>query len=125
MVEGFRHVPGNHCGSTALRNLLAHAGIELTEEMAFGLGAGACFYYIPIDGESPSRFTNGRTGRLEETFLKLTGAPLRLRTPEEPAEAWKLAAADIDEGRPALLLTDLYYLDHYGNSAHFPGTRSC
>ena len=24
-------------------------------------------------------------------------------------------------GAPALLLTDLYYLDHYGNSAHFPG----
>ena len=24
-------------------------------------------------------------------------------------------------GRPALLLTDLYYLDHYGSSAHFPG----
>ena len=24
-------------------------------------------------------------------------------------------------GRPALLLTDLFYLDHYGNSAHFPG----
>jgi hypothetical protein len=27
----------------------------------------------------------------------------------------------VDEGRPVLLLTDLYYLDHYGRSAHFPG----
>ena len=27
----------------------------------------------------------------------------------------------IDDGRPALLLTDLFHLDHYGNSAHFPG----
>ena len=27
----------------------------------------------------------------------------------------------VDSGRPAILLTDLYYLDHYGNSAHFPG----
>ncbi len=27
----------------------------------------------------------------------------------------------VDDGRPALLLTDLFYLDHYGNSAHFPG----
>ena len=27
----------------------------------------------------------------------------------------------LDDGRPPLLLTDLYYLDHYGKSAHFPG----
>jgi hypothetical protein len=27
----------------------------------------------------------------------------------------------IDAGRPVILLTDLYYLDHYGKSAHFPG----
>ena len=120
-VPGFTHVPGNHCGSTALRNLLRFHGVPISEELAFGLGAGACFYYIPIDESSPSRFTNGRTGRLEETFLKLTGAPLRMRTPDDAEEAWQLAAADIDEGRPALLLTDLYYLDHYGNSAHFPG----
>jgi hypothetical protein len=32
-----------------------------------------------------------------------------------------MAKADVDSGRPALLLTDLYYLDHYGRSAHFPG----
>ena len=42
--------------------------------MAFGLGAGACFYYIALDGQSPSRFTNGRTSRLEEEFVELTGS---------------------------------------------------
>jgi hypothetical protein len=121
MIPGFTHQPGNHCGSTALRNLLTFHGVPISEELAFGLGAGASFYYIPMEGISPTRFTNGRTGRLEETFLELTGAPLRLRTAEDPAEAWDLAAATVDEGRPSLLLTDLYYLDHYGNSAHFPG----
>jgi hypothetical protein len=74
MVPGFRHRAGNHCGSTALRNLLAFGGLELSEEMAFGLGAGAAFYYVVVVA-----------------------------------------------GRPALLLTDLYHLDHYGRSAHFPG----
>ena len=66
MVPGFHHIPGHHCGSTALRNLLAHHGAEISEELAFGLGAGACFFYISHDDLSPSRFTNGRTGRLEE-----------------------------------------------------------
>jgi len=121
-VRGYVHTPGNHCGSTALRNLLAFHGVALSEEMAFGLGAGAGFYYLAFDGSSPSRFFNGRTARLEESFRELTGAALELRTFGEDAEAgWKAARAEVDAGRPALLLTDLYYLDHYGNSAHFPG----
>jgi hypothetical protein len=121
MVPDYRHVPGNHCGSTALRNLLAFHGVEISEEMAFGLGAGACFYYVVLDETSPSRFTNGRAARLEENFLELTEVPLRLRTEKDPEASWELAKADVDAGRPALLLTDLYYLDHYGRSAHFPG----
>ena len=121
MVPGYTHRPGNHCGSTALRNLLAFHGVELSEEMALGLGAGACLYFIPMDGQSPSRFLNGRTSRLEEQFVELTGAPLHLRTFGGPEESWAAARAAVEGGSPALLLTDLYYLDHYGKSAHFPG----
>lgn len=122
-VPGFVHTPGHHCGSTALRNLLAFHGIEISEEMAFGLGAGAGFYYLALDDTSPSRWFNGRTARLEESFRELTGAALELRTfaEEAGAEAWEAARAEVDAGRPTLLLTDIYYLDHYGNSAHFPG----
>jgi Butirosin biosynthesis protein H, N-terminal/Domain of unknown function (DUF4872) len=121
MVPGYRHVPGNHCGSTALRNLLAFHGADITEEMALGLGAGISFYYVSLDGSSPSRFTNGRVGRLEEQFVELTAAPIRLDTFADPDAAWEAARAAVDGGRPAILLTDLYYLDHYGSSAHFPG----
>ncbi len=122
-VPAYTHHPGHHCGSTALRNLLGHHGVEISEEMAFGVGAGACFYYVTLEDASPSRWFNGRTARLEESFNELTGgAALSLRTFEKGDEgAWEAARAEIDEGNPVLLLTDLYYLDHYGNSAHFPG----
>lgn len=122
-VPGFVHTPGNHCGSTALRNLLAFHGVEISEETAFGLGAGAGFYYLAMEDASPSRWFNGRTARLEETFRELTGAALELRTfaEEDGGEAWEAARSEVDAGKPALLLTDIYYLDHYGNSAHFPG----
>jgi hypothetical protein len=56
MVPGYRHLPGHHCGSTALRNLLGFHGVELSEEMAFGLGAGASFYYLVLEEASPSRW---------------------------------------------------------------------
>jgi hypothetical protein len=121
MVPGYRHIPGNHCGSTALRNLLAFHGVDLSEEMALGLGAGVSFYYVALDGQTPSRFTNGRVGRLEEQFVELTEAPIRLATFDDPGSSWEAARAAVEAGRPAILLTDLYYLDHYGKSAHFPG----
>jgi hypothetical protein len=122
-VPGFVHTPGHHCGSTALRNLLAFHGAEVSEETAFGLGAGAGFYYLAMEDSSPSRWFNGRAARLEETFRELTGAALELRTFGAGADeaAWEAARAEVDAGKPALLLTDIYYLDHYGNSAHFPG----
>jgi hypothetical protein len=121
-VPDYTHTPGHHCGSTALRNLLAFHGVELSEEMAFGLGAGACFYYLALDDTSPSRWFNGRTARLEESFRDLTGSALRMRTFEEgDGGAWDAARAEVDSGNPVLILTDLFYLDHYGNSAHFPG----
>jgi hypothetical protein len=121
-VPGYVHTPGNHCGSTALRNLMAFHGIAISEEMAFGLGAGAGFYYLALDDTSPSRWFNGRTARLEESFRDLTGAALELRTFDGgDGESWQAARDEVDAGRPALLLTDIYYLDHYGNSAHFPG----
>jgi hypothetical protein len=122
-VPGFVHTPGHHCGSTALRNLLGFHGVEISEEMAFGLGAGAGFYYLAMEDASPSRWFNGRTARLEESFRELTGAALELRTfaTEDGDAAWEAARATVDSGQPALLLTDIFYLDHYGNSAHFPG----
>src|SRR4051812_18019507 len=121
MVPGFRHLPGHHCGSTALRNLLGFHGVDLSEEIAFGLGAGACFYYFTLEQGSPSRFINGRVARLEENFRELTDGALEMRTFDSPEGGWDAARAEVDGGRPALLLTDLYYLDHYGRSAHFPG----
>src|SRR6476659_10330014 len=106
MVPGYRHAPGSHCGSTALRNLLAFHGAKISEEMALGLGAGVSFYYVALDGQSPSRFTNGRAARLEEQSVELTAAPIRLETFADPEAAWEAARAAVDGGRPAILLTD-------------------
>ncbi len=84
---------------------------------------GRRFFYVALEGQSPSRFTNGRVARLEEQFVELTGAPMRLDTFEDPERSWEAARAAVDEGRPAILLTDLYYLDHYGTLGPLPGPR--
>ena len=69
--------------------------------MAFGLGAGACFYYVALEDASPSRWFNGRVARLEENFRELTGAALEMRTFEERRrEAWAAARTRSTTGAP-------------------------
>lgn len=121
MVPGFRHRPGRHCGSTALRNLCAFHGLELSEAAAFGLAAGPCFYYFDPPGSSPSRMMNGRTARLEPQFVELTGAAVEQQAFDDEEQSWTAVRATLDGGAPVLCLTDLYHLEHYGRSAHFPG----
>ena len=123
---GWSRASSTSPGTTAARPRCATCsrfhGTDVTEELAFGLGAGPCFYYFADDALSPTRFTNGRTGRLEENFLELTGAPLRLRTADDPRGVLGAGPRDRRRGPAgAAPDTDLFYLDHYGNSAHFPG----
>lgn len=121
ILDGFTHVPGHHCGSTAIADLVRFHGTPISEELAFGLGAGAGFCYFELDEGTLPRYTNGRSPRLEEQFVEITGAPIEKLTFDGPEQAWDATRATIDSGRPAILNTDLFYLDYYGNSVHFPG----
>lgn len=120
-VPDFIHDPGRHCGSTALRNLVRFYGVDLPEGVLFGLAAGACFYYVAVPNASPSRFINGRAARLEHQLLEIAPGPFELRESEDADEAWSFVRNQINGGKPAVLLTDLYYLEYYDSSAHFPG----
>lgn len=42
IVDGSLHAGGLRCEMTALRVLLSHTGIELSEPLLFGLGSGPC-----------------------------------------------------------------------------------
>ena len=44
----FSHRQSAHCESGVLANLLTHHGLELSEAMTFGLGAGLFFAYLPF-----------------------------------------------------------------------------
>ena len=78
LVDDYQHQTGEHCASTALRNLLAHQGTLLSEGMIFGLASGLGFFYLK--GEmSPSRMFHGRTVSLENDFGENADVPLRDR----------------------------------------------
>src|ERR1043166_3869422 len=44
----FTHYQHAHCESGVTTNLLRHAGIQITEPLAFGIGAGLFFGHLPF-----------------------------------------------------------------------------
>ena len=124
MVEGYPHVPGEHCASTALRNIMQFHGTELSEGMIVGLAAGLGFYYICSESTSPSRMFHGRTFDLEQTFCKNIGIPFEDRPVTDDALAWSAVKQKIDSGLPVMVSTDTFYLEYQNTTSHFPGHRA-
>ncbi|MCA9774397.1 MAG: BtrH N-terminal domain-containing protein [Myxococcales bacterium] len=121
MIEGFVHTPGQHCGSTALADVANFYGAALSESMCFGLGAGAGFIYVELEGRSPSRMVLTRGMTVEASMFANLGLPFAWRTTDDPDEAWRGAREGIDTGKPVMLRCDIFHLDYYRSSTHFAG----
>ncbi len=119
ILPGFRHHPGHHCGSTALRNLAVYHGLEVTEAMCFGLGAGLGFVYVESEATSPTRLLMPRAPELERTFFHHLGVDFEWRSGLQ--FPWPAMAGWLDAGVPVLILCDLRHLDYYNTRTHFSG----
>lgn len=122
-VETYQHRTGEHCASTALRNLLAHDGIELSEGMVFGLASGLGFFYLRSDEMSPTRLFHGRTMSLESDLGANTGIRLTDRPEPDDERAFAIVRERIDGGTPVMISTDTFYLPYQNTKSHFPGHR--
>jgi len=123
ILSGFAHEAGVHCGTTALADALRVRGFRLSEPMAFGLGAGLGFYYLVSPALSPTHLVCGRTLRLEETACDVLGAPVAVRSEEDPGRAWTEVRAALDRGLAPILSTDLAELPYWNTRTRFGGHR--
>jgi hypothetical protein len=123
LLAGFAHRPGIHCGSTALADALRVRGVDLSESMVFGLGAGLGFYYFVSPALSPSHLFTGRTAHLERNACEVLGAPIRERSEEDPERAWAGVREAVDRGLAPILSTDLAELPYAGTRTPFGGHR--
>jgi len=116
------HVPGVHCSSTAIADLVRFHGFGWSEDFCFGIGGGLGITYLKTPQASPTRLLHTRSLGYEKRFFNAIGIDdfswLSATTAEESEQ--QLITA-LDENRPALLLTDIYYLHYFNSSSHFPG----
>ncbi|MFE2108756.1 BtrH N-terminal domain-containing protein [Kitasatospora sp. NPDC059463] len=113
---------GEHCETTALGVLLRHEGIDLSEPMLFGLGAGLSFVYW--DGRGMDfPFLGGRVKPFELTraLAARLGLELDVRETASARRAWQNVVGELDAGRPVGLQLDSYHLEYFTSRVHFGG----
>ncbi len=120
IIDNWVHIPGIHCGSVTLRDVMTYYGYPWSEAMCFGIGAGLGFYYTVKDDISPTRMIFVRGPEMEPAFFSVaTAGPV----------SWKHANNDtletikrpLDKDAPVIIQTDIYNLAYYNSSTHFPG----
>lgn len=122
LITNWKHIPGLHCGSAALRDVAQYFGYPFSEELCFGLGGGLGFYYS-VDGEmSPTHAIHVRGPGMEAEFFRNFNINIEDWKHENDNEkAFETLKYYIDRDIPVLIQTDIYYLDYYNSSTHFPG----
>lgn len=124
MIDDFRIYPGEHCGSAAMRGLLAYyTDLDLPEPAIFGLGAGLTSAYLSGPAIDPPAMLAGRTMTMEADLGRHLGIDYREQPEEDDDEAWRVVREEVLEGRPTMLSGDIFYLDYRDYKVHFPGHR--
>jgi len=116
------HVAGVHCGSTAIADLVRFHGFGWSEAFCFGIGGGLGVTYLKTPEASPTRLLHARSLGYEKRFFNAIGvADFTWLSADTAEESEQQLLTALDESRPALLLTDIYYLHYFKSSSHFPG----
>ena len=124
LVPNFHHLPGVHCGTAAMRDLLRYVGFDLSEAMCLGLGSGLGFTYLRNPrGTPPSRIFYGRTATLEHDLGAHLALDFEEGADDDADRAWRAAKNWIDRGVPLLLHVELSQLPYYHTRTPFPGHR--
>jgi hypothetical protein len=124
LIPNYRNIPGQHCGTTAMRNLLYHyCGLDLSEETVFGLGSGIDFMFIKIKGLEPAAVIFGRSITMELDAAQALGIDYREQPEMDNHKAWADVRNEVLEGRPTMLTGDIFFLDYRSFKVRFPAHR--
>lgn len=115
------HIPGRHCASSAISDLVRFHGLDLSEAMCFGIGSGLGAWYLQNVPNAPSRMIHVRSADIEAKFFKRIGCPFSWSRFPGADQALDALRASLHRGLPTLVQTDIYYLGYYQSSTHFPG----
>lgn len=117
----FTHRQSAHCESGVAANLLTHNGLEVSEAMAFGIGGGIFFGYLPfirLNG-LPLITYRAAAGRILKKIASISGVSMRTIKFSNKQKAMAELDAVLAEGVPVGLQTGVFWLPYFPRALRF------
>lgn len=117
----FSHRQSAHCESGVTSNLLSHYGINISEAMAFGIGGGLFFGYLPFLKVNKLPLTTYRCelGGIFKGLTKRLGVDVHWEKFKDPEKAMSALDRKLGEGVPVACRTGAYWLPYFPPAFRF------
>jgi hypothetical protein len=117
----FVHNQSSHCESGVASNLLNHYGLEISEAMAFGIGEGLFFGYLPFIRVNRLPLTTYRCagGAIFNRLTRRLGVTVRSQTFRNEQKAMAALDAKLDQGIPVGCRTGAFWLPYFPEAFRF------
>ncbi|MBS1750463.1 MAG: BtrH N-terminal domain-containing protein [Bacteroidetes bacterium] len=122
MQSEFKHIQAAHCENGVTTSLLRHIGVhQMTEPLAFGIGSGLFYIYIPFFKVNNGPAISFRTmpGMIFKRTCNSLNIPVFRQKFSSPQKA-KLALDNrLQAGQPAACQVGVYYLTYFPKEYRF------
>ncbi|MBN9485387.1 MAG: peptidase [Bacteroidetes bacterium 43-93] len=120
-IADYKHYQHAHCESGVTANLLRHEGVDISEPLAFGIGAGMFFGHLPFLKVSGTPGTTFRTwpGAIFKRATQRLGITMHTQRFPNPQKAMKALDDVLATGKPVGMLSSVYYLPYLPEAFRF------
>lgn len=118
----FEHLQSAHCENGVTTNLLKGVGAnKLTEPLAFGIGSGLFFIYVPFwkINKGPAIAFRTQPGLIFKRTCKALDIPVIRKKFRSKEEAQKVLDECLQSGRPVGCQVGVYYLTYFPKEYRF------
>jgi len=122
MKLDFQHIQAAHCENGVTTSLLRHNGIEkITEPLAFGIGSGLFYIYIPFMkiNNGPAIAFRTQPGLIFKRTCKSLGIKIIRKKFSSKQEAQKVLEECLQAGQPVGCQVGVYYLTYFPKEYRF------
>lgn len=122
MKVDFKHIQAAHCENGVTTNLLKHIGInQITEPLAFGIGSGLFYIYIPLlkINNGPAIAFRTMPGLIFKRTCKALAIPIVRKTFSSKEKAQLFLDRKLSQGQPVGCQVGVYYLSYFPKEYRF------
>ena len=121
MKIDFKHNHAAHCENGVISNLLTHNGFKISEPMAFGLGSGLFFVYLPFIkvNFAPALSFRPQPGLIFKRMSKRLGIKIKRRKFRNPKVAKEALDDMLAKNIPVGLQVGVFNLTYFPDDYRF------